>query len=139
MSIRQALCTSFKKELLEGVHDFTSDTFKLALYTASASLGPETTVYTATGEASGTAYTAGGATATAVAPTTDGTTALVDFGDVTWSTATIVVRGALLYNSTQGNKAVMVLDFGLTITKTAADLLVKMPTADRNNALIRIA
>lgn len=140
MAITQAMCTSFKQELLEGVHDFTTATFKIALYTSSATLSASTTAYSATNEVSGTGYTAGGNTLTVVAPTTSGTTAYVDFNDTTWSSATITARGALIYNSTAaGNPAVAVLDFGADKTSTAGDFTVSFPTADASNAIIRIA
>lgn len=142
MAILQGLCTSFKTELLTGTHDFTAstgDTFKIALYTSSATLGPSTTAYTTTGEVSGTGYSAGGATLSQVTPTSSGTTALVDFADVTWSTATITARGALIYNSSKSNRAVMVLFFGTDRSTTAADFTVTMPSPTATEALIRIA
>lgn len=142
MAITQAMCTSFKVELLQGVHNFTTstgDTFKIALYTSSATLGASTTVYTTTNEVSGTGYTAGGNTLTNVTPTSSGTTAFTDFDDTTWSTATITARGALIYNSTESNKAVAVLDFGSDKTSTAGNFTIVFPTADASNAIIRIA
>jgi len=142
MAITQAMCTSFKVELLQGVHNFTTstgDTFKIALYTSSATLGASTTVYTTTNEVSGTGYTAGGNTLTNVTPTSSGTTAFTDFADTTWSTATITARGALIYNSTESNKAVAVLDFGSDKTSTAGNFTIVFPTADASNAIIRIA
>jgi hypothetical protein len=140
MAITQAMCTSFKSEALQGVHDFTTDTFKIALYTSSATLSAATTAYSATNEVSGTGYTAGGETLTVTggSVSTSGTTAYVDFSDVTWSTATITARGALIYNSSQANKAVAVLDFGADKTSTAGDFVITMPTADASNAIIRI-
>lgn len=140
MAITQAMCTSFKSEALQGVHDFTTNTFKIALYTSSATLSAATTAYSATNEVSGTGYTAGGETLTVTggSVSTSGTTAYVDFSDVTWSTATITARGALIYNSSQANKAVAVLDFGADKTSTAGDFVVTMPTADASNAIIRI-
>jgi len=140
MAITQAMCTSFKSEALQGVHDFTTDTFKIALYTSSATLSAATTAYSATNEVSGTGYTAGGETLTVTggSVSTSGTTAYVDFSDVTWSTATITARGALIYNTSQANKAVAVLDFGSDKTSTAGDFVVTMPTADASNAIIRI-
>ena len=143
------MCTSFKKELLYGAHDFdaaSGDTFKIALYTSSATLNAATTAYSATNEVSGTGYTAGGGTLTPVDPTSSGTTALLDFVDETWSTATITARGALIYNTTPNttsialtNPAVVVLDFGGDKTSTAGDFTVVFPTADSSNAIIRIA
>jgi hypothetical protein len=149
MAISQAMCTSFKVELLNGIHAFSTtvargstaaDTFYMALYTSSATLGAATTAYTASDETSGTGYVAGGqALAISDAPQSSGTTAFLSFTDETWSTATITARGALIYNSTQSNKAVAVLDFGGDKTSTAGDFTVVFPTADASNAIIRIA
>ena len=136
------LCTSFKKEVLEGLHDFNAsggNTYKLALYTNSASFTAATTVYTATNEVSGTGYSAGGGTLTNINPTTSGTTAFIDFADLTFSSATITARGALIYNSTNGNRTVCVLDFGSDKTSTAGDFTIVFPTADASNAIVRIA
>jgi len=135
------LCTSFKKELLEGLHDFNvgANTYKLALYDNNASFTAATTVYTATNEISGTGYSAGGGTLTNIDPTTSGTTAFIDFADLTFSTATITARGALIYNSTNGNRTVCVLDFGSDKTSTAGDFTIVFPTADASNAIVRIA
>lgn len=143
MAITQAMCTSFKKALLDGEMDFSSDTaqtFKIALYTSSATLSAATTAYSATNEASGTGYTAGGNTLTISAnPTTSGTTAFLDFADTTWAAATITARGALIYKSGGGNPAVAVLDFGSDKTSTAGDFTIQFPTADASNAILRIA
>ena len=142
MAITQAMCTSFKKELLEAVHNFKNsggDTFKIALYTSSASLGATTTAYSATNEISGTGYTAGGNTLTRVDPSSSGTTGFTDFADTTWSSATITARGALIYNDTDSDKAVAVLDFGADKTATAGDFTIQFPAADASNAIIRIA
>ena len=148
MAISQAMCTSFKVELLNGIHAFgttviraatTADTFKIALYTSTATLGATTTAYSATNEITGTGYTAGGNTLTTIAPTSTGTTAFLDFNDTTWSAATITANGALIYNSTQSNKAVAVLAFGGDKTSTAGDFTIIFPTADASNAIIRIA
>jgi hypothetical protein len=136
------LCTSFKQELLEGLHDFNAsggNTFKLALYDNNASFDASTTAYTATNEISGTGYTAGGGTLTNIDPTATGTTAFIDFDDLTFSTATITARGALIYNSTNGNRAVAVLDFGADKTSTAGDFTIVFPTADSSTAIVRIA
>ena len=136
------LCTSFKKEVLEGLHDFNAsggNTYKLALYTNSASFTAATTVYTATNEVSGTGYSAGGGTLTNIDPTTSGTTAFIDFANLTFSSATITARGALIYNSTNGNRTVCVLDFGSDKTSTAGDFTIVFPTADASNAIVRIA
>jgi len=139
MAITQAMCTSFKTELLGGTHDLDTDTLKIALFTSTATLGASTTAYSTTNEVSGTGYTAGGATLTSPIISASGTTAIVDFADVTWSTATITARGALIYNSTKTDKAIAVLDFGTDKTSTAGDFTVVMPTADASNAIIRIA
>ena len=144
MAISQAMCTSFKVELLDGVHNFDTggDTFKIALYTSAATLGASTTAYTTSDEvsSSGTNYSAGGNTLTvSQVPTSTGTTAFLDFADTTWSAATITARGALIYNSTQSNKAVAVLDFGSDKTSTNGDFTIIFPTADASNAIIRIA
>ena len=143
------MCTSFKNELLYGVHDFdasTGDTFNIALYTSSATLDASTTAYSATDETSGTGYSAGGQALTNVNPTTSGTTAFTDFADETFTTATITARGALIYNTTPNtdslsvsNPAVVVLDFGGDKTSTAGDFTIVFPTADASNAIIRIA
>tara|TARA_E500000305_G_scaffold15025_1_gene10669 strand:- start:657 stop:1109 length:453 start_codon:yes stop_codon:yes gene_type:complete len=143
------MCTSFKKELLYGVHDFdlsSGDTFKIALYTNSASFDAATTAYTTSNEVSGTGYSAGGGALTNVDPTSSGTTALTDFQDETFSTATITARGALIYNTTPNttslsvtNPSIVVLDFGGDKTSTAGDFTVVFPTADASNAIIRIA
>ena len=151
MAITQAMCTSFKKELLEGVHNFKNsggDTFKLALFAISsggkssttATLGATTTALVTTGEvASSGTYTTGGGTLTRVDPTTSGTTAFTDFTDVSFTTATITARGALIYNSSDCNKAVAVLDFGGNKTSTSGTFTVQFPTANGSNAIIRIA
>ena len=142
MAITQAMCTSFKKELLEGTHNFKNSggsTFKLALFTSSATLGAATTAYATTNEVSGTNYTAGGNALTRVDPSSSGTTALTDFADLTFSTATITANGALIYNSSASDKAVIVLAFGGDKTSTAGDFTIQFPTADASNAIIRIA
>jgi hypothetical protein len=143
MAITQALCTSFKQALLDGEMDFSSDTsqtFKIALFTSSATLDATTTAYSVTNEVSGTGYIAGGNTLTISAnPGTSGTTAFLDFADTTWATATITARGALIYQSGGSNPAVAVLDFGADKTSTAGDFTIQFPTADASNAIIRIA
>jgi len=141
------MCTSFKQEVLQAKHDFTASTghtFKLALYDNNASFTAATTDYTATDEVSGTGYSAGGGTLTNVTPTTSGTTAFADFDDLTFSSATITARGALIYNTTTGGgssttETVVVLDFGADKTSTAGDFTIVFPTADASNAIIRIA
>lgn len=136
-------CTSFKVELMRAVHDFTAstgDTFKLALYTNSATFNAATTAYTASNEVSGAGYTAGGGTLTNVTPTSSGTTAFADFADLTFSSATITARGALIYNDTAaGNPSCIVLDFGSDQSSTSGDFTIVFPTADASNAIIRIA
>lgn len=142
MAITQAMCTSFKKELMTATHDFSaaSNVFKLALYTSSASLDAATTAYTSSNEASGTGYTAKGAFLTSVNPSTSGTTALTDFNDLTFSTATITARGALIYNeAATSDPSVCVLDFGGDKTSTNGDFTIQFPAADASNAIIRIA
>ena len=143
MAITQAMCTSFKKELLEAVHNFKNSggsTFNIALYTSSASLDQDTTAYTTSNEVSGTNYTAKGTSLTRVDPTTSSTTAFTDFADATFSNVTITARGALIFNdSASGDPAVCVLDFGADKTATSGDFTVVFPTADASNAIIRIA
>ena len=142
MAITQAMCTSFKKELLEGVHNFKNSggsTFKLALFTSSASLDAATTAYSTSNEVTGTGYSAGGSALTRVDPSTSGTTALTDFADLTFSTATITANGAVIYNDGASDAAVIVLAFGGDKTSTAGDFTIQFPTADASNAIIRIA
>ena len=142
MAISTAMCTSFKQEILVGTHNFTAssgNTFKLALYTSSASLDASTTAYTTSNEVSGTGYTAAGAALTSVTPVASGTTALCDFSDLTFSSSTITANGALIYNDTQSDKAVCTLAFGGDKTSTAGDFTIQFPTADASNAIIRIA
>jgi hypothetical protein len=151
MAISQAMVTSFKVEILNGIHAFGSavirasaapDVFKLALYTSSATLSATTTAYTTSDEvsSSGTNYTAGGLTLTvSQVPTSTSTTAWLDFDDLTFPSATLTARGALIYNLTQGNKAVAVLDFGSDKTSTAGNFTIQFPTANSTSAILRIA
>lgn len=145
MAITQSMTTSFKKQLLEGEHNFKSSggsTFKIALYTSSATLDSSTTAYTTSNEVVGTGYTAGGITLTKISPTTSGTTAFVDFSDVTWSTSTITARGAMIYNSSSSNytnPSVCILDFGTDKSSSSGDFTIQFPTPDASNAIIRIA
>ena len=142
MAIDSTLTTSFKKELLEAKHNFLAsggNSFKLALYTSSASIGAATTAYTTSNEASGTTYTAGGAALTNVNPTSSGTTGFTDFNDLTFSNATVTARGCMIYNSSDSNKSVATIDFGGDKTSTAGDFTVVMPAAAASTALIRIA
>ena len=140
------MCTSFKQELLTGQHNFTTGQhlFKLAMYTNSASFNAATTAYTTSNEVTGSGYTAGGGNLTNVTPTTSGTTALTDFNDLTFTTATVTARGALIYNTqTNGGSnttdTVVVLDFGSDKTSTAGDFTIQFPTASASDAIIRIA
>ena len=142
------MCTSFKQQLLTGSHNFTNssgDTFKLALYDNNASFTAATTDYTATNEVGDSgSYAAGGGTLSNVTPTTSGTTAFTDFADLTFTSATITARGALIYNTTTGagsgtTDSVVVLDFGSDKSSTAGDFQIVFPTPDATNALIRIA
>ena len=138
------LATSFKQEILQGVHDFTvstGDTFKLALYDNSASFTAATTAYTSSDEVGDSgSYSAGGGALTNVTPSTSGTTAFTDFDDITFTSATITARGALIYNDTAtGDPSVVVLDFGTDKTSTAGDFQIVFPTADASTAIIRIA
>ena len=143
MAISQAMCTSFKKELLEAVHNFKNSggsTFNLALYTSSASLGAATTAYTTSNEISGTGYTAKGGALTRVDPTTSGTPAFTDFADLTFSSSTITANGAFIFNDTaSGDPAVAVLAFGGDKSSTNGDFTIQFPTPDASNAIIRIA
>jgi hypothetical protein len=138
------MCTSFKQEILQGVHNFTNgtgNTFKLALYDNSASFTAATTAYTATNEvANSGSYAAGGGTLTNVTPTTSGTTAFTDFDDLSFTTATITAFGALIYNdSAAGDPTVCVLDFGGAKTSTAGTFTIIFPAATASDAIIRIA
>ena len=147
MAITQAMCTSFKDQLLEAVHDFRAsggDTFKIALYSSAATLDATTTAYTSSNEVanSGT-YAAGGGTLTNVDPTTSGTTAFTDFADISFTSATINARGALIYNTTPThtytNPSVAVLDFGGDKISTDGTFTIQFPAADASNAIIRIS
>ena len=131
MAITSAICNSFKIEILKGVHNFTAssgDTFNIALYTSSATLNKSTT-----------AYTAGGATLTSVTPTTDGTTAICDFADVSYTSASFTANGALIYNDTQSDKAVAVIAFGGDKTASNGTFKIEFPANDSSNAIIRLA
>ena len=143
MAITTAMCTTFKKEILEAVHNFKNtggSTFNLALYTSSASLGAGTTAYTTSNEISGTGYTAKGAALTRVDPSNDGTTAITDFPDLTFSSSSLTARGALIFNdSASGDPSVCALDFGADKTSSSGDFTIQFPAADASNAIIRIA
>ena len=139
MAITQALASSFKQELLQGVHNFsasTGDTFKIALYTSSATLSSATTAYTASGETTGTGYTAGGQSLTNLGVSLSGTTAYLSFDNVTWTTATITAAGALIYNSSKSNKAVAILSFGGSYSSTAGNFTVTFPANTSTTAII---
>jgi len=148
MSISQTSTTSFKVELFQAVHNFgptTPNTFKIALYTATSDIGPATTAYTATNEVVGTGYTAGGNTLVISTDPTSGNndanipTAFVSFSNTSWASSSITARGALIYNSTQGNKSVAVLDFGADKTTANATFLITFPAADASSAIVRIS
>ena len=145
MAITTAMCTSFKQELLGGVHDLDTDTIYLALIkdTPTGTYGAATTNYSdVTGnadEATGTGYTAGGQVLDGAAISADGTTAIVDFTDEVFSNVTTSADGCIIYNGSQSNKAICVIDFGGTVSATAGDLTIEFPTADASNAVIRIA
>ena len=145
MAITSAICTSFKVELLKGVHNFTAttgDTFKIALYDSDATLGAGTTAFSTSEEitnTSGTAYTSGGATLTSVTPTSSSTTAICDFADVSFSSASFTANGALIYNSSASNVAVCAIAFGSDKTATNGTFTIQFPTADATNAIIRLA
>ena len=142
MAITQAMCTSFKKELMTATHNFATNgnAFQLALYTSSATMSASTTAYSTSQEATGTNYTAKGGTLTKVAPTTSGTTAFTDFADLTFGTATVTARGCMIFNDTaSGDPAVAVFDFGGNKTSTAGSFTITFPAADASNAVIRIA
>jgi hypothetical protein len=141
MAIYQTMCTSFKAEVAQGLHNFTRSTgnvFKLALYVATANLSADTTVYTSTGEASGTNYSAGGIILTNITPLSSGTTGYWSFDDATFTNVTLSCAGALIYNSTNGNRAVCVLSFGNTIIKSASNLVITFPPMGATDSVLRI-
>ena len=150
MAITSAVCTSFKVELLKGEHNFTAstgDTFKIALFTSSATLGASTTDFSTSNEitnTSGTAYTAGGASLTSVTPTSSGTTAYCDFADVSWTSASFTANGCLIYNTTTGTgssttDAICAVAFGGDKTVSSGTFTIQFPTADASDAILRIA
>jgi hypothetical protein len=142
MAITSAICNSFKQEILVGTHNLTAstgDTFKLALFTSSASLGASTTAYSTSNEVSGTGYSAGGTTLTSVTPVLDSSTAVCDFSDVSFTSASFTANGCLIYNSSQSDKAVAVIAFGGDKTVSSGTFTIQFPTADASNAIIRIA
>ena len=145
MAVTSAICTSFKVELLKGTHNFTAttgNTFKIALYDSDATLGASTTAFSTSEEitnTSGTAYTSGGATLTSVTPVASSTTALCDFADVSYTSASFTANGALIYNSSASNAAVCAIAFGSDKTATNGTFTIQFPTADATNAIIRLA
>lgn len=139
MAITNAMCTSFKAEILGGTHDLDTDVIKIALYTSAASLDATTTAYSATNEvANGNGYTTGGATLGSPAISNASTSGICDFADPVWAAATITARGALIYNSSKSNKAIAVLDFGADKTSTSGDFTVVMPAAGATTAIVRV-
>jgi hypothetical protein len=138
MMITAGPCNSFKEELLEGIHDFLTDTFKVALYTNNATIGPDTTAYTTSNETSGAGYTAGGNTLTGVTVTRSQGIAYVDFGDTTWTSGNFSARGALIYNSSKANRAVAVFEFGEVKTVSSGNFQIQFPPANPTDAVIRI-
>ena len=142
MAITSAICSSFKQEVLVGTHNFTAtsgNSFKLALYTSSATLGAATTAFTTTGQASGTNYTSGGSALTNVTPVLSGTTAVCDFADLTFGTATVTARGCMIYNDTNSDTAGAIIDFGGDKTSTAGNFTVVFPSPTATGAIIRLA
>jgi hypothetical protein len=145
MAISSAICNSFKQEILVGTHNFTAtsgDTFKIALFTSSASLGAGTTAFADTNEisnTSGSAYSTGGATLTSVTPALDSSTAVCDFSDVSYTSASFTANGALIYNDDKSDKAVAVIAFGGDKTVSSGTFTIQFPAADASNAIIRIA
>ena len=145
MTISSAICNSFKQEILVGTHNFTAssgNSFKLALYTSSASLGAGTTAYSDTNEisnTSGSAYTAGGKAIVSVTPALDGSTACCDFADISFTSASFTANGCLIYNDTQSDKACAVVAFGGDKTVSSGTFTIQFPAADASNAIIRIA
>ena len=138
MAITQAMCTSFKSEILQEGHQMATDTIKLALFTSSASLGAGTTAYSTSNEVSGTGYTAGGVTLTSTTVSTSGTTAFFDAADPEFTSASFTARGALIYKSGGGDPAIAVIDFGEDKQSSSADFVIQFPTAYKTNAIIRI-
>ena len=142
MAIVQTMCTSFKAEVAQGLHNFTRSTgnvFKLALYVATANIGADTQTYTAQGEASGTNYSAGGLALTNITPLSASLTGYWSFDDLTFSNVTLTCAGALIYNSTNGNRAVCVLNFGSTVTKAGQDLTITFPPMGATDSILRIS
>ncbi len=145
MTISSAICNSFKQEILVGTHNFTASSgndFKLAMYTSSASMGASTTAYSSSNEisnSSGSAYSAGGKAITSVTPVLDGSTAVCDFADVSWTSASFTANGCLIYNDTQSDKAVCVVAFGGDKTVSSGTFTIQFPAAAASTAIVRIA
>lgn len=139
MPITQAVCNSFKTECLGGTHDLDTDSIKIALYVSAATLDASTTVYSSTNETTGTGYTAGGNTLSGATISLSGSTAIVDFSDTSWTTATFTARGALIYNSSKANRAIAVLDFGSDRSCSASTFTIQFPTPDASNAILRLS
>jgi len=139
MAITQSMCTSFKVEVLGGIHDLDTDVIKVALYLSSATLGAGTTAYTTSGETTGSGYTAGGNTLTGAVISFGGTTAFASFSQTIFTGASFTTRGALIYNSSKANRAIAVLDFGGDQVVSSGDFVIVFPTADATDAIIRIA
>ena len=141
MAITQCATTSFKREMVQAIHNLAAagDTIKIALYTSSATLDATTTAYTATNEVTGTGYVAGGNTLSGQVVNTSGTTAYVDFSDTTWAASTITARGAMIYNSSKANRSIIILDFGSDKSSSASSFVITFPSADASNAIIRIS
>ena len=142
MAISSAICNSFKQEILVGTHNFTAssgNTFKLAMFTSSASLGAGTTAYSTSNEISGTGYTAGGQALTSVTPVLDGSTAVCDFADISFTSASFTANGCLIYNDTQSDKAVCVVAFGGDKTVSSGTFTIQFPAAAASTAIVRIA
>jgi hypothetical protein len=141
MTITTAMCTSFKRELLLGEHNFSSggSAFYLALFDSTATLGVETTTYSSVNEAVGPGYIAGGKVLTNVTPSTGGSVAFTDFGDVSWTASTFTTRGAMIYNQSNGNAAVSVHDFGVDVSVISGTLTVQFPNATASEAILRLA
>ena len=145
MAIASAVCNSFKQEILVGTHNFTASSgnaFKLALYTSSASLGAGTTAYSSSNEisnTSGSAYSAGGKTIVSVTPALDGSVAVCDFADISFTSASFTANGCLIYNDTQADKAVCVVAFGGDKTVSSGTFTIQFPAAGASTAIVRIA
>lgn len=139
MAINQAVCNSFKTQVLIGAHNLNTNSIRIALYTSAATLDANTTAYTTMNEVVGTGYIAGGKVLTGVTVSLDGTTAIVDFADIAWTGASFTARGALIYNATATNAAIAVLDFGTDVTVNAGTFTVVFPPPTASTATVRLA